>query len=245
MLPVSNERDVVLACLQGTAAASEVGEHRKAMWDRCWSEHEGLTPAYMASDVVRCKGRFWHAPGAEKRFLDNLRGELYERYLDGVGEVSEFGCGLGQNLVPLLNTGRRVRGFDWSAAACEKVRALGIEAQEFDMFSPADVSISGAAVTIHAMEQLGRRWGRFLDFLLAAGPSIVIHIEPVAELYDAGNLLDYLALQYHQKRNYLFGYFSRLKELEGAGTIEILEARRSHFGNLYHEAYSVMVWRPS
>jgi hypothetical protein len=46
-------------------------------------------------------------------------------------------------------------------------------------------------------------------------------------------------VQYHKKRGYLEGY---LEAVINSGA-EILELKRNHFGSLYHDAYSVLVWR--
>ena len=62
--------------------------------------------------------------------------------------------------------------------------------------------------------------------------------------YNKNNIIDYLAIRYHKKRNYLYGYLTRLQELESEGKIEILKTQRVCFGILYHEAYSFVMWRP-
>lgn len=203
---------------------------RHEVWERCWSEPQGLIPNYFS-------------PGEYVK-LSMLRRELFEKYLDGITEVSEFGCGLGHNLVPLLDTGRRVRGFDWAESAVRHVRAIGIEAHVFDMLKPnAKVKVSGAVITVHALEQLGRRWERFLLFLLEQTPKICIHIEPIAELYDESPR-DQERLAYHRKRGYLVGFLPEIKKMEKHCMAEILEVRKSPFGGKDHDAYSVIVWRP-
>jgi hypothetical protein len=148
--------------------------------------------------------------------------------------VYEFGCGTGHNLTGLMNC----KGFDWSGSAVRKLRDRGIDADVFDMLNPTPMEIPGAAVTFHALEQLGKNFRPFLDFLLEARPKVVVHVEPILELYE-DNLLDYLAVQYHKKRGYLEGY---LEAVINSGA-EILELKRNHFGSLYHDAYSVLVWR--
>lgn len=100
------------------------------------------------------------------------------------------------------------------------------------------MEIPGAVVTFHALEQLGKNFRPFLNFLLEAKPKVIIHVEPLIELYE-DNLLDYLAVQYHRKRGYLEGY---LEAVINSGA-EILELKRNHFGSLYHDAYSVLVWK--
>lgn len=69
-------------------------------------------------------------------------------------------------------------------------------------------------------------------------------MEPLLDLYDETNLVDALAIRYHRKREYLFGFLPHLKNLAALGKIEIMEIRRLYFGSLYHEGYSYVAWRP-
>ena len=69
-------------------------------------------------------------------------------------------------------------------------------------------------------------------------------LEPIVELYDRSSLFDVLAIKYHERRNYLHGWLTRLRELAALGRAEILQVRRLGFGDRYHEAYSVILWKP-
>ena len=95
-----------------------------------------------------------------------------------------------------------------------------------------------------ALEQVGPRHEPFVDFLLERKPSICVNMEPLVDLYDGKQLIDYLAIRYHRKRGYLEGFLPRLEELRSQGRIEILETRRFFFGSLFHEGYSYVAWRP-
>ena len=190
-------------------------------------------PPYYRSGVIREHGELKHVTnGYEYRRFCEIRDRLFKEYCQNM-PVYEFGCGNGHNRT---SDGK---GFDWSATAIQKLRAKGIQAEVFDMFAPTPMEIPGAAVTFHAMEQLGKNFRPFLDFLLKSKPQIVIHVEPLIELYE-DNLLDYLAVQYHRKRGYLEGY---LEAVIDSGS-EIIELKRNHFGSFYHDAYSVLVWKP-
>jgi len=213
--------------------ASPISNHaeRHALWERCWSEDASI-PEYFSS------------PQEYAQFVA-LRTQLFAKYLNGVDEVSEFGCGLGHNLAPLQDGARRLRGFDWSVAAVKRCKALGIDAEVFDMFNPgADITLHGAVLTVHALEQLGTQWRAFLEFLLVRKPGICIHIEPIEELYDETDLHDFLCLAYHCKRGYLSGFLTGLRELEKWGGVELIEVRKSEFGNGLHDAYSIVIWKP-
>ena len=95
-----------------------------------------------------------------------------------------------------------------------------------------------------ALEQVGPRHDRFVEFLLQKKPGICVNMEPLLELYDETNLVDYLAARYHRKRGYLEGFLTALRTLADKGHIEILDVRRFFFGSLYHEGYSYVAWRP-
>jgi hypothetical protein len=100
-------------------------------------------------------------------------------------------------------------------------------------------------LTMCALEQIGDKHEEFLQFLLRQSPALCINMEPICELYDEDNLLDHLAIRYHKQRGYLEGYLSRLRQLESQGRLTILKAQRVFFGNVYHEGYSFVVWKPA
>jgi hypothetical protein len=203
---------------------------RKKTWDRCWSGNTTGVPQYFA-------------PHEWQQFV-RLRGELFYKYLRDEREISEFGCGVGHNLIPLMGMGKRLRGFDWAPSATRYVAELGIEARYFDMLEPDyGVKLEGAVFTVHALEQLWKDWEPFLRYLIAQKPSVCLHIEPIEEFYDPAVPHDAACLAYHRKRHYLTGFYTRLRELEEKGVIELLEVRKSAFGGMNHDAYSVLVWR--
>lgn len=202
---------------------------RREVWENAWAKAEGPVPEY-------------YQTGEYEQFCA-LRDGLYEKYLPGIAEVSEFGAGLGHNLVPLLRTGRRLRAFDWSEEAVTRCHAQGFEAHTFDMLHPGNFEISGCALTVHAMEQLGADFIPFVAFLHANKPLLCIHIEPIEELYDDSEH-DQLCLAYHKKRGYLSGFLTCLRGMAEGGHAEILEVRKSEIHGVNHDAYSVVVWRP-
>jgi hypothetical protein len=121
-------------------------------------------------------------------------------------------------------------------------------AANFDMFSPRrDVLFppGSAAITMASMEQLNTKYENFLNYLMAHKPSICLHLEPLIELYDKDDLFDHLAFQYHRKRGYLNGFLTSLRNLEAEGKLSILDVRRLFFGSMFHEGYSIVIWRPT
>lgn len=179
---------------------------------------------------------------------------VFGRYLAPHACVVEAGCGTGRHLRTLADRfpEKRLVGLDWTAASVAILNLIArregraIEGREFDMLAPsADVPLpAGAAVyTVHALEQLGARFEPFLDWLLAGRPAVVVHHEPIVELYDPDCELDHLAIAYHHRREWLRGYWPALERLAARGRVEILVARRLHYGDLYTEG-SLVVWRP-
>ncbi len=175
-------------------------------------------------------------------------------FLAGIEDVYEFGCGPGHNLVAFARMQPAVRyvGLDWTEAS-QRILARAAEAldlqltgRRFDMLRPDPglaLAPSSAVVTFGSMEQLGTAFEPFLAFLLAAGPAICVHLEPVHELYDPRRLFDFVAARYAEKRGYLRGYLTRLRQLEGDGRVEVLHLKK-HLGSFHHDGWVTLVWRP-
>ena len=179
---------------------------------------------------------------------------LFRKYLADVDHYYELGCGSCQNLYLLseMYPGKTYHGLDWAPAARDIADYIGrvtnrrFEGHLFDMTDPSsgfEVEPRSAILTIHALEQLGDRHEKLLSFLIRSKPEIVVQYEPILEFYDPGNLLDYLALMYSKKRNYLKDYHTALLERQSRGEISIIEARRPYIGGVVHES-SVIVWKP-
>lgn len=264
--------EILLGILRHTDsdAPTQVGEQRADVWERCWGENlenfvasefqlEALVPKFIKpGQPARLDQRYVlpRNPSFELAFFQVCRAFYFQKYLAEVRSAYEFGCGTGFNLVALGKQIPKLKlyGLDWSQSACKMVNLIGekhkldITGIRFDFFN-ADRGLkldpNSAVMTLCALEQVGPRHGTFVDFLLEKRPKICINMEPIEDLYDEGNLADYLALRYHRKRGYLSGFLPRLKALEIEGKIKILEVRRMYFGSLYHEGYSFVVWKPA
>ena len=101
-----------------------------------------------------------------------------------------------------------------------------------------------AIFTIHSLEQLGKKFHKFLSFLIDSKPAMVLHYEPIREFYEQDNLLDYLAILHDSKRNYLSEFYTTLCKLQEKKKIEIIESRRTYLGGMLHESSSILAWRP-
>lgn len=245
------------------------GKERKSQWEKGWSESlqefldsglsaDSLIPKYMRTHMpVRLNQNYIlpYEPNFEHYYSQVFRLWIFGKYLASVDSIYDFGCGTGYNLLLLskLFPEKTLHGLDWTEASTKIVRLLAkkyksnIDAMQFDFYSPnmnMKISKNSAILTFASLEQVGGNFDAFLQFILSNSPEIVINVECLRELYDESNLVDFLALKYHNKRNYLDGYLTRLRQLEIDGVIRIDKIQRTNFGNLYHEAYSFVVWRP-
>lgn len=248
---------------------TQVGEHRLDVWEKGWQENleafaaqdfnlESLVPRFIRPNpIVRLNQEYVRAtnPRFELQFHDIVRRWLLLRYMADAEGIYEFGCGSSYNLVAMaeLAPEKVYLGLDWAKSAVDladmigRARGVRLSGRRFDLFHPdADLPINGgqAALTVCALEQVGTRYEAFLRFLLEKKPRICVHMEPLVDLYEADNLVDYLAIRYHTMRGYLSGFLDRLKQLQDEQRLEIIAARRFRFGSLFHEGYSIVVWRP-
>jgi hypothetical protein len=143
-------------------------------------------------------------------------------------------------------------GLDWTISSkkiCDLIarkRKIKLSGKIFNMLEPdnkMDFNKNSLVFSIHALEQLGENHDKLISFLRRMKPELVLNYEPIAEFYDEGNLYDYLSLMYTKKRNYLWGYLTRLRRLAKEGKIEIIDAFRPYIGGVFHEA-SIIAWKP-
>jgi hypothetical protein len=165
----------------------------------------------------------------------------------------EFGCGTGHHLIRLrrIMSGKKLVGLDWAESSQGILNEVSkrlddplLVGENFNFFSPNDklvVSDKSLFLTVASLEQVGRNFGPFLDFVLKSKPSVVVHVEPIEELLGESKE-EQLSKLYFKKRGYLSGYLSELRKLETEGQLRILAAERTGLGSLYIEGYSVIVW---
>lgn len=264
-------RDTLLSVLKALdhKPLSRSGPGRREDWERGWGENlerflasgsslEALVPRYMTKHAVRRLSGEYIRPLAadfEVNFYTVYRHYIFRAWLAEFPRVCEFGCGTGYNLAILsqLFPDKDLVGLDWAESSVRLVEAIAqahaprLSGRRFDYFHPdlsLDLGADTALVTFNSLEQLGGDFGPFLDFILEKGPGICVNAEPLLELYDPDDLLDYLALRYHKKRNYLDGFVTALRDLALEGGVEILKERRVRSGDLFHEGYSLIIWRP-
>lgn len=247
------------------------GAQRRGKWDKGWSENlqnfidsgfdfTSLVPKYYRhSQISRYCGRLIATDSGSFQydFFQVLRFYITKKFLIDSSNIFEFACGPGHNIAAMSEIlgarGTCFHGLDWAPASVEIVntiaerRGINCKGRLFDFFNP-DYTLTfpanSSVLTFGGLEQIGENHERFLDFLISAKPALCINIEPIHELYDTRILLDYLANRYHHGRNYLKNYLSRLLVLEKFGKVAIEKVIRVPFGGMYHEGWSIIVWKP-
>jgi SAM-dependent methyltransferase len=266
------ERDFYIRKIVEVLCSPDVtraGEARLGQWEAGWGEHIGLVaegfdraalvPKYFGKfPVVRWKQNFI-APADhrfEYRTFAAIQDWLFEKYFSKMNAVYEFGCGTGHNLLRVrdVNPKADLWGLDWTEASQKvlaRLKQVGIDdkirGHRFNFFDPDDnfaIAPGSGVYTAAALEQIGDRCQPFINYLLTKRPEMCVHIEPITELLDENNLIDYLSNAYCRKRNYLSGFVRYLKALEQDGRIKIHMARRTLIGSLFLDGYSVVAWSP-
>lgn len=265
------ERDAAILSIINRINSPELtkaGKSGKPRWEKGWSENlenfikkydpRELVPRYIRpNQIVRMKGDYVMPldPRFELNYYTVFQRWLFKKYLRDYPSVYEFGCGPAHNLAELacLYPQKLLHGFEWVTPPLEIMHILhkkldyNITGHLFDMFSPdkkIKISRKGAVLAIGALEQLGTNFETFLQYILSQSPSLFIHVDSILEWYDKSKLLDNLAARFDERRNYLKGHWPRLEELEKEGRIEIIKKNRSNLGSLFHDGYSLIVWKP-
>ena len=272
-IPQDEERDSILLDILKNLDGKTMpvaGEARLGDWERGWGENlddliksefdiAALAPKYLRpGDPIRLFQQI--AMPLEPNFVRDytllFRNWLFRRYLADAPAVYEFGCGPGAHLAYLasLYPNKKLVGTDWAEASVKILPVLAdqygwnLSGQHFDFFNPdenMELAQGAAVVTFGALEQTGPRWGKFLEWLLARKPGLCVHAEPISELYDAGNFVDYLSHRYHTQRGYLDGFLTMLYRLRDEGRITIDKVHRHQLGTKFCETYSYVVWHPN
>lgn len=240
------------------------GEHRQEQWNAGWTENLrefqqsgdifALVPKYhQKSNIARLhrgiiKARTpWFDYKLHSYFVDGI----IFRYLGDIKRVIEIGCGTGYHLYRFNQTfpKNQYLGTDWATSSQEIIAAVGLSnvtGQRFDYFHPDGVNMyNSLLLTIASLEQIQDQYAAFLDYVLDQRPALCVHFEPIAEVLDPNDLIDYLTIKYIQKRNYLKNYLTTLRKLEEQGKIHILATQRLNYGSKFIEGHTCIIWKPA
>jgi hypothetical protein len=245
------------------------GKEYKNKWEAGWNENYykfkksnnflDLVPKYffkekvsrIGNELIKTKSKYF-----DYKILNLITSYIFEKYLKKEKKIVELGCGTGHNLLNLksYNSKAKLYGLDWASSSQKILKLISIkhpdiQGYNFDYFNPKfnnNLNLSKnewCCYTVASLEQIGDNFKKYVNFLIKNKPKLVINIEPINELMDETLILDYLSVKYSQKRNYLSGYFSYLKTLEKKKIIKFIEIKKSHFGSLYINGYSIIVWK--
>lgn len=246
----------------------ESGDGQKR-WKREWKsvyntfvasgyDPETLVPTWLCRpQIVRLGGDYAlpASPRFKRDYYDILRRFVIRKYLADAKIVHEFGCGSGFNVAAIaaLLPEATIHGSDWTQYAARIIKALAsrcglrVTGHQFNLLVPDKahrLPPHTAVLTIGALEQLHTSFEPFLQYILRQNPTLVVHIEPIVELGNTSTLFDFLAVSFDERRRYLKGYLPRLRVLEARKKIRILKVQHTRMGSLYHDSYSIIVWRP-
>jgi hypothetical protein len=245
------------------------GKHRYDQWEKGWGENltefkktkniAAIEPRYFGKYLInRFRQKFVMA--SHKKFevgmLSILEYWIFDKYLRNFPTIYEFGCGTGHNLLRIreVNKGAVLWGLDWATSSQKLIRGMApvlkdekLKAHHFDYFHPDKnfkLDPKGAIFTFASLEQTGKKYKKFVDYILKNKPALCVHIEPTGETLDPNHLLDYLSIKYFQKRKYLDGFIAHLKALEKKKKVKVIKVQRSYIGSFYIDGYSIIVWKP-
>ena len=232
------------------------------IWDLGWKEIyykykkkkilSNLYPQYhRARYIIRLKSKYYFCnKNFEKDFFKIIFFIIINKFCNSRDEFYEFGCGTGVNLIYLnkLFPNSKIYGLDWSIFSQKIIKLFFVKniiGKKFDIYKPSyKIVLSNKSVVVSclALEQVGKSYKLFYNYLKKNKPRICIHIEPLHELYKSKNNIRSLENAYHKKRNYLEGYLTFLKKEEKRGNIKIIKSQNL-FGGLFIDSYCYVIYK--
>lgn len=240
---------------------------RACVWNTGWEENleafkknkddlSAVNPRFLkANQPVRLFQQYVvpSNPYFERDFSILFQYCLFSEYLMHFEHVYEFGCGSGFSTVNIakLFPNMKIYATDFVPSAIQLINEIAehhnfdICGSLFDMMDPdydLNMRENSCALTVCSIEQVSNNFHAFIDYLIEKSPKRCIHIEPIYELYDEDNLVDYLAMKFHKKRQYPIGFLPYLEKLQSDGIIRIDKVHRVMCGGRNTEAYSYIIW---
>ena len=242
---------------------------RTNVWNDGWNENlnllknnnyqlDSLLPKFIKKNrPMRFMGEYIlpNEQNFEHEYFNIFRSWLFDKYFSDYDSIYDIGCGSSYNLVELCKKfpDKKIYGFDFVQSSVDIVNEISeyykfnTEGKIFDITNPdRDISLDDNSLVFTAgvIEQVASKFEKFVEYLLEMKPKLVVHVEPIYELYDQDILFDYLAAKFHYKRGYTRGYLPKLFDLEKAGKIEIIKLKRLNFGSLLMEGFTCIAWKP-
>jgi SAM-dependent methyltransferase len=246
----------------------KAGEDREVQWENGWLENFelfqksgnfiDLIPKYhVKNNIAKLNGKIIKT---HSEFFDYYINSFFVdaillKYISQYDKVFDFGCGTGYHLFRLetYNPEKQYFGLDWTKSSQNIIDLYSkhksknnIKGYNFNYFNPNyDIDIKDSLVyTVASLEQIGDNHDKIIDFFLEKKPALCINFEPIEEVLDENNLIDYLTIKYFNKRNYLKNYLTKLQSLEKENKVEILEVKRLNYGSKFVEGHTLIIWKP-
>ena len=246
----------------------KAGESRETQWENGWLENfelfqrsenfTDLIPKYHTkNNIAKLNGNIIKT---HSEFFDYYINSFFVdaillKYIDQYDKIFDFGCGTGYHLFRLetYNSDKKYFGLDWTKSSQNIIDLYSkhknkdnIKGYNFNYFNPDyNIDIKDSLVyTVASLEQIGQKHDQIIDFFLEKKPALCIHFEPIEEVLDENNLIDYLTIKYFNKRNYLKNYLTKLQTLEKENKVEILEVKRLNYGSKFVEGHTLIIWKP-
>lgn len=244
------------------------GEDQAERWEKGWTEilekfkasnydKSALVPPYnRVGWPIRLFGNYVKSldPNFENNFVEVYRTFLFQTYFQDRDCIYEFGCGSGYNLLAFAEMGpdKIYHGSDWVPQSAQIISLIAenfgydIRGSTFNMFNPdfdMPVQENSALLTFGSLEQIGKKYHKFLKFLLEKPFGIYIHVNSLLQQYDIeNNLTDYLAYRLEKSRNYCDGFFPCLSKLGEEGVIRLEKMHKVTCSGFASDGYSLTVW---
>jgi hypothetical protein len=271
-IPSKEERDnIILDIINNLNQELETaGKHKLDKWEKGWFENlellktnkdiNALIPKYFGKyniarwkgDFIKCKTEYFDY----KLHIILVDAILNEYVNTNYNNLFEFGCGPAYHLLRFGNFNKDINliGLDWATSSqniIQEIYSLGINTKisghHFNYFEPnyeVEIPENSAIFTCASLEQMGKNYKEFVDYILAKKPDLCINFEPLSEILNENSLVDKLSILYFSKRNYLKNYLTYLEQLESEGKIEIILKKRLFGGSYFIEGYPVVIWKP-
>lgn len=245
------------------------GSNNNEVWEKGWGEilnkikdkydPKKLMPQYFDHHkIMRLDGDYINeiSDNFVYKYDQIIKKIIIKKYANNSSSLIELGCGTGNGTLlacNVLEKGVKITASDWSENAVQILKEIAknekreIVATRFNMLNlegwdDLNVKSDSTIISFHALEQLGNKYHLLLDNLQKK-KCLCVHLEPIQEFYYNDNLFDNLAKQYHKKRNYLGKYLTDIENLEIKKKAKIFEKKRIQFGDRFHEAYGLIVWK--
>jgi SAM-dependent methyltransferase len=246
----------------------KAGESRANQWENGWLENfelfqksekfTDLIPKYHTkNNIAKVNGKIvkTHSEHFDYHLNSFFVDSILLKYTDQFKKIFDFGCGTGYHLFRLegYNPSKQYFGLDWTKSSQSIIETYAkhknktnIHGLNFNYFDPDySVDVKDSLIyTVASLEQIGENHDKFIDFILKKKPGLCINFEPIEEVLDENNLIDYLTIKYFNKRNYLKNYLTKLKSLEKEEKVEILSVNRLNYGSKFIEGHTLIIWKP-